>query len=56
MDIDRLISPTVVEAILADRVCVAGLRGLWTEYPFVWTSCGWPEDVLLFGMTLPLIV
>ena len=27
MDIERLISPTVVEARLVVRVCVAGLRG-----------------------------
>jgi hypothetical protein len=54
MDIVLLMSPSVVEEdILVVRVCVAGLLGPGIEKPCI--SCG-PEEVLLFGMTLPLIV
>lgn len=60
IDIERLISPTVVEAILAVRVCVAGGL-LWPAividgYPFPGNSCGPDEEVLRFGITRPLIV
>jgi hypothetical protein len=54
MDMVLLISPKVVEEdILVVRVCEAGLLGLGIEKPCI--SCG-PEEVLLFGITLPLIV
>jgi len=56
MDIERLISPTVVEAMLAVRVCVAGPRGPGTGNPFCWTSWGPEEEVLRVGITRPLIV
>lgn len=54
IDIDLLISPTVVDTMLVVRVCVAGLLGAGIGNP--WSSCGPPEDVLLLGITLPLIV
>ena len=57
MDIDRLVSPTVVEAMLAVRVCVAG--GLLVPpggNPFPGNSCGPDDEVLLLGITRPLIV
>ena len=54
IDMVRLISPNVVEeAMLVVRVCVAGLLALGIENPC--NSCG-PDEVLLFGMILPLIV
>jgi len=57
MDIDLLISPTVVEAMLVVRVCVAGLRGPGIGKPFACCRSWGPEaEVLLFGITLPLIV
>ena len=57
IDIERLISPTVVDAILVLRVSPTGLLGLGFEYPLAGSSCGCPEvDILLFGITLPLMI
>jgi hypothetical protein len=56
MDMDLLISPTVVEAILVVRVCVAGLRGPGIGNPFACISWGPDAEVLLFGIILPLMV
>ena len=54
IDMVRLISPSVVEeAMLVVRVCTAGLLAPGIGKPC--SSCG-PDEVLRFGMILPLIV
>jgi len=57
IDIVRFISPTAVEVILVDRVCVEGLlmTGEEGEYPFC-KSFGFDADGLRFGIIRPLIV
>jgi len=54
IDIERLKSPTVVDAMLAVRVCVAGEPlAPGGGYPFPGSSCGPVEEVLRLGITRP---